>query len=274
MQARFLLVICVAYGLFANHWSRDTLGALEVPLETDEPYALSVREYNLVTSVYFSPNLCVPLIAGVVAQRFGSARTYVAFFLVAAAGNAIVATSTMGTNATSFPLLLVGRSLMGVAYEAVDMLPIGFLAPRFPDSWATICGMLNGVNRLGSVLNFLLEPVFYHAGGALLLTIWTTDHLPQTTDRCSPPTTHRPPPTAHRSPLTAHRSPLTTHRSPLTTHVSPLVVHHATRIAYHPLLITHHPLLTAQRSPLVGHRSPFIMHRSPFAAHRAPLTTS
>ena len=39
------------------------------------------------------------------------------------------------------------------------MVPIGLLAPRFASSWGRLVGLLNGINRLGSVLNFLLEPL-------------------------------------------------------------------------------------------------------------------
>ena len=168
VTARYVLCACVAYGLFCNHWSRDSLGALEVPLETDEPYSLSVHTYNSLTSVYFLPNMCVPIIAGVIAQRYGAATTYASFFLLAACGNFFVAVSAgVGASGAS-GLIFLGRALMGVAYEAVDVLPVGILAPRFPDRWSTVVGALNGVNRFGSVLNFLLEPVFYEAGGLAL----------------------------------------------------------------------------------------------------------
>ena len=161
---RLLLVACVCYGLFSNHWARDSLGALEAPIESDPPFALSVRSYNTVTSAYFLPSGIMPILAGILAQQYGSALVYLQFFAVAAVGNLVVGTAAVAGQAT-FSLLLVGRALMGVAYEAVDMMPIGFMAPRFVESWSTLVGVLNGVNRLGSVLNFVLEPHIYHAGG-------------------------------------------------------------------------------------------------------------
>ena len=75
MQTRYLLCICVAYGLFTNHWSRDSLGAVEVPLETEEPFVLTVLQYNAVTSLYFLPNIVVPVLAGMLSQRYGAAIT-------------------------------------------------------------------------------------------------------------------------------------------------------------------------------------------------------
>ena len=67
VQTRYLLVACVCYGLFSNHWARDSLGALEAPLESDAPYSMSVRAYNALTSIYFLPNLVAPVLAGVLA---------------------------------------------------------------------------------------------------------------------------------------------------------------------------------------------------------------
>jgi len=100
----------------------------------------------------------------VIAQRYGASKTYAAFFALATVGNLLVGLSVLAGQESAFSVLMGGRLLMGLAYEAVDMLPIGFMAPRFEDSWSTTVGMLNGINRLGSVLNFLLEPVLYRTG--------------------------------------------------------------------------------------------------------------
>ena len=173
---RVVLATCVTYVLFANHWARDSIGALELPFErTDGIYALSARQYNSLTSVYFFPNIFVPILSGILAQRGDVATTYVQFLTLLACGNVMVALSALvasdGTMG-AFSLLLFGRLLMGAAYEAVDMLPIGLMAPRFPKSWATLVGIINGANRMGSVLNFVVEPRVLEAWGlraALLL---------------------------------------------------------------------------------------------------------
>lgn len=171
VPGRYVLATCACYGLFSNHWARDSLGAIESAMEHDLPYSLSVRGYNSATSVYFLPNIVVPIVAGILAQRYGSAPTYLMFFKIAALGNMIVGASVFARSWSSFYLLLVGRALMGIAYEAVDMMPIGFLAPRFQDKWSAVVGVLNGLGRLGSVSNFLLEPMLYRAGGLKLAIV-------------------------------------------------------------------------------------------------------
>ena len=151
------LALLITWNLFSNHWSRDSIGALEIPLEED--FALSVRQYNSLSAAYFAPNLPVPIVAGIVAQNFGPANSLLGFAIVACFGNICLYQGVASGLGARYFLILAGRFMMGVAYEAIDVLPIGLMQPRFVDQWALLVGVINGVNRLGSVCNFLLEPV-------------------------------------------------------------------------------------------------------------------
>lgn len=176
---RVQLAILIAWVLFANHWARDSLGALELPLESpSDGYRLSPKEYNGLSTAYFLPNCIVPLIGGVLAQRGNAGGIYVRFLCILLLGcvlvgaSALVAHATFGCDGAAcskvppYALLMAGRTLMGVSYEATDMIgPITFLQPRFADVWATLVSIINGINRLGSVLNFLIEPLLYDAFG-------------------------------------------------------------------------------------------------------------
>lgn len=174
---RVQLAILIAWVLFANHWARDSLGALELPLESpSDGYSLSPKEYNGLSTAYFLPNCIVPLIGGVLAQRGNAGGIYVRFLCILLLGCVLVGASALVAHATfgcdgacskvPYALLLAGRTLMGVSYEATDMIgPITFLQPRFADVWATLVSIINGINRLGSVLNFLIEPLLYDAFG-------------------------------------------------------------------------------------------------------------
>lgn len=124
----------VTWNLFCNHWSRDCVGALELPLE-EPPFALSVRQYNSLSAAYFAPNVPVPILAGMLAQSYGPAAVYVGFATVAFAGNVLMGAACA---VPCYPLLLAGRALTGFAYEALDLVPIGMLAPRFASSWALV----------------------------------------------------------------------------------------------------------------------------------------
>ena len=124
----------VTWNLFCNHWSRDCVGALKLPLE-EPPFALSVRQYNSLSAAYFAPNVPVPILAGMLAQSYGPAAVYVGFAAVTFAGNVLMSAACA---APCYPLLLAGRALTGFAYEALDLVPIGMLAPRFASSWAMV----------------------------------------------------------------------------------------------------------------------------------------
>ena len=70
--------------LLINHWARDSIGALELPLESEEDgLHLTVRQYYFLSGIYFLPNIVVPLLAGVVAESFGAARTLFVFLYAA-----------------------------------------------------------------------------------------------------------------------------------------------------------------------------------------------
>jgi len=111
-RTRWLIAGCVILLLSSNHWARDSLGALEVPMEAPGPFALSVVQYNALTAGYFVPNIVVPLLAGGFAQQFGPANAIVLFCFFAALGNGLVALSAL---VWSYPLLFIGRSCMGLA---------------------------------------------------------------------------------------------------------------------------------------------------------------
>ena len=74
LELRHWLAILTTYVLLVNHWARDCIGALEIPLESNATgYGLTPRQYNSLSSIYFLPNALVPIIAGVISQRNGAA---------------------------------------------------------------------------------------------------------------------------------------------------------------------------------------------------------
>lgn len=127
---RVVLAVLVAYVLFSNHWARDSLGALELPLESPtRGYRLTPGEYNIISTIYFLPNCFVPLVGGVLAQRGDAGGIYVMFLRVMFLGCALVGASAIIAHAVGahvlrstvpYALLIGGRMLMGIAYEATD----------------------------------------------------------------------------------------------------------------------------------------------------------
>ena len=167
---RWLLAPAFALNMFCNHWCRDSFGALEVPLETDA--GLSVGQYNSLSSAYFVPNVFMPIVAGLIANlepRKNGGHTFLAVSVIAAVGNALIfyAASALGKVETPhlYALLFAGRLVTGCSYEALDFLPTGMVAHRYPDHWGKMVGFVNGFNRLGSILNFVVTPWLYNQHG-------------------------------------------------------------------------------------------------------------
>ena len=111
-RARWLLVVSIILLLSTNHWARDSLGALEVPLEDPNGlFALSVVQYNALTTSYFVPNIVIPLLGGGIAQLVGPANAIVFFCFVSACGNSLVALSAFTQR---YWILFIGRACMGL----------------------------------------------------------------------------------------------------------------------------------------------------------------
>ena len=73
IQLRWVLAGCVACMIFGNHYSRDSVGALEKQMETD--LDLTPMEYSSFQTVYFLPNVIMPLVGGAISHKFGAARS-------------------------------------------------------------------------------------------------------------------------------------------------------------------------------------------------------
>mmetsp|Transcript_160873 Transcript_160873/g.516295 ORF Transcript_160873/g.516295 Transcript_160873/m.516295 type:complete len:749 (-) Transcript_160873:129-2375(-) len=163
---RVLLAASCSWCLFVNHYSRDVTGALEREIET--VVGIDASKFQALNSAYFVPNIVAPLVAGAFAQRFGATRVLVAMQAVAAVGHLVFG---LGGQMKSYGALLAGRIILGLTYEAIDVMPLPILAPHFGEEWGVMVGLFNGALRMGSVANFALSPWAYHFGG-LPAALW------------------------------------------------------------------------------------------------------
>eukprot|EP00959_Pyramimonas_sp_CCMP1952_P240011 5015765-Pyramimonas_sp.AAC.1 len=152
IRLRWWLAACVAFMIFGNHFSRDSVGALEKQMESD--LELTPIEYGSFQTVYFLPNVIMPLVGGAISHKIGAARTLLVFLAISTTGHLIFAVGTWFTSEhlknVGYPLLVAGRALQGVAYETIDLVPLPILAPYFSDLWGIISGLINAFVRLGS----------------------------------------------------------------------------------------------------------------------------
>lgn len=146
--------------MFSNHYARDTLGTVQKEMESE--LHVTPFEYGLLNSVFFAPNLIMPVVAGVISHKVGNAISMVGFVAISVVGHSMFA---WGVHASSYGFMLAGRSVLGLCYEAIDMLPLPFMVPIFYREWAFVSAFLNSLLRLGSVLTFFLSPLIYENFG-------------------------------------------------------------------------------------------------------------
>ena len=160
VYARWGVALCIGCVIFANHYSRDTLGALEKQIEED--MKISSTQYAHLNAVYFFPNIFLPLISGILSKKLGASACFLYACFIAGIGHMIFYLAFVNDRPE---FLFVGRFISGCMYEVIDSVPILILAPLFTKEWGLICGLLNGFLRLGSVANFILCPYFLFIGG-------------------------------------------------------------------------------------------------------------
>ena len=154
---KYSIPISICVIVFVNHYSRDTLGALEKQLEAD--LNISVTTYSSLNSLYFLPNIIIPLFTGLLCAWFGKPSFVMLFSVgVNSIGNLLCAAgATYGIE----ELFYTGRFISGSVYELIDCLPVIILSPMFKEEWGLLVGFMNGCLRGGSVLSFVLNPMLY-----------------------------------------------------------------------------------------------------------------
>ena len=66
---KWCIPMLVGLIMFGNHYTRDSVGALEKQLEHN--LKMSSNSYLDLNAIYFFPNILTPLLAGLVIDRLG-----------------------------------------------------------------------------------------------------------------------------------------------------------------------------------------------------------
>jgi MFS family permease len=153
----------IATCVFANHYCRDTPGALERQLEYNLGGPLSDEQYNHLQTAFFLPDIFSPLLASMLIKTVGGADNMLVYTTVM--GSAGVLLFAICVTNGSVGGMFAGRFLSGAMYEVIDMIPIVILGPLFGDGWGAMVGGVNAFLRLGSALNFIVSPLVYREAG-------------------------------------------------------------------------------------------------------------
>ena len=152
----YFIAFCIASVVFANHFCRDTPGALERELEAS---VMDVKQYHTLQSVFFLPNILSPLVASFFED---TANLLIYTTTLASVGTFVFA---FGAHSSSVGVMYLGRFLSGCMYELIDVIPIILLGPLMKNEWGSMVGVMNAFLRCGSILNFLIIPMAYKTSG-------------------------------------------------------------------------------------------------------------
>ena len=158
---RWYIPVFICIILFINHYTRDTVGALERQIEED--LHISISEYSMLNSLFFVPNTIIPMFATLLCIWLGGTTQVVLFGVsVTSCGHVLFA---IGASMQSNHVMDFGRLISGSTYELIDCVPIAIVGPLFRSEWGMLVGIVNGILRSGSVFSFVINPILYKAYG-------------------------------------------------------------------------------------------------------------
>ena len=158
----YIVLLCMGLIVFANHYTRDSIGALERQLETSN-LNISTQDYAYFNLLYFLPNVLSPLIGGIILQKYNYPCQFIIVSCIISGIGGIMLAS--GVQYQQTWLLYIGRLLSGIFYECIDTFPVLVVRPLFESNWSLVVGFINALIRLGSVVNFILTPYIYRVSG-------------------------------------------------------------------------------------------------------------
>ena len=108
---KWTIAFAIASIVFVNHYCRDSVGALEVQLEDS---ILTVHEYHLLNSLFFIPNVFMPLVGGLLSMRLGAVHVLIICTFISAMG---ICLFTYGLYAGSIEWFFIGRNIVVVVWN-------------------------------------------------------------------------------------------------------------------------------------------------------------
>lgn len=142
MAARVFLLFTLGY--FLSYFYRSANAVLSQDLSRD--LGLSPAELGFMTSLFYLAFAAVQLPLGGLLDRYGPRLVTPALLLLAALGSLVFGL------AQSFPVLALGRALIGMGMAAALMGSLKAFSLWFPKTYATVSTLLVGLGATGGLL--------------------------------------------------------------------------------------------------------------------------
>jgi MFS family permease len=108
---RWAVLIAVSVAMFGNYYAFDSIGPVADSLQ--RLLHFTDTQIGTLNAIYSFPNIVMVLIGGIVVDRFGAARTTLAFAVIQLIGAVLTALSPV------FPVMAAGRLVFGLGAESM-----------------------------------------------------------------------------------------------------------------------------------------------------------
>ena len=171
LPARWLVLLLLSVLMIGNYYCYDNPAALYSMLAARFSSAEHFDFYfDGLYSVYSLPNIVLPLIGGMIVDRWGVAKSLCLFTLLILLGQAIFAAAC---SAGWLNGMLLGRTFFGLGGENLSVAQSAFVTQWFQTKeLAFALGITLSVARFGSVLNNTLSPWLAARLGSVAAALW------------------------------------------------------------------------------------------------------
>lgn len=165
-RLRWLVLILSAVVTLGSYYCYDNPSALHDQLAAfyaSTAYAPHFEIYfNLLYTVYSIPNCALPLLGGLLSDRFGNRLMLVVFSALICAGQLVC---LLGIWNQSMLLMLLGRVIFGLGGESLSVAGSALISSWFAGKeLAFALGINLSFSRLGSVANDIISPSSWERG--------------------------------------------------------------------------------------------------------------
>jgi len=125
----------------------DRVAPAVVAPELMKEFGLTATSLGILSSMYFYPYAAMQIPSGILSDYLGPRLSAGAFFIIAAIGTAVFGL------AHSFPMIILGRFLMGIGVAVVWIPCMRILANWYrPNEFSPLTGAMQGIGNIGAVL--------------------------------------------------------------------------------------------------------------------------
>lgn len=160
---RWIALILASLLVPANDYCYDLPQALQTQIQ--DTLEVNETQFNLLYSLYSIPNIFLPFVGGFILDYFGINVGLVLYTSVTITGQTLY---TIGSYSHSFFLLVLGRIILGVGAESLNVAQSTIITMWFKGREQTFAlGFSLSLARVGSAINSALTPDIYDWTGSL-----------------------------------------------------------------------------------------------------------